>query len=61
MRYTKFVGALDPDCGRAGCRTLSVAGRENQDPVVSFSDRYGQEARFALPRDVASNVHGREY
>ncbi len=26
-----------------------------------FSDRYRQEARFALPRDLASNVHGREY
>jgi len=26
-----------------------------------LSDRYDQEAGFALPRDVASNVHGREY
>jgi hypothetical protein len=26
-----------------------------------FSDRYGQEAWFALPRAVASNVHSREY
>jgi len=25
------------------------------------SDRYGQEAWFALPRGVASNVHSREH